>query len=252
MLNFLIQTIDGRVRHDFAFHLLEAEAFVHWTGREMRTAKTSLETLRRTVEEGHPDVFRGFVPVGSVEFVSDYLRANFPLAEAALRPLNVPVCLFPFAGRKIVNVETTSDLDLFSGSGRLWKKSNSLIKDPSNGLLEYRTDSPENFLGCQVSEEIDILSEWRVIVFHDEILYLAPYSGDCMVFPSAEAVRRMVGCYKGGSPAAYTLDVAVTATGTTVVMECHRFFSCGLYGFADYGKLPYMFSQTWYEMINTK
>ena len=46
MLTFLIQTIGGRIRHDFAFHLVEAEEFVRWSGREMKTAMVSLETLR--------------------------------------------------------------------------------------------------------------------------------------------------------------------------------------------------------------
>ena len=203
-------------------------------------------------ENGGTDVFGGLIPVGSVEFVSTYLRTYFPQAETSLRPLNVPERLFRFAGRKIANVECPVDLEPFSGSARLWRKSNTLIKEPSNGLLEYHPGLSREFIGCQVSEEIDILSEWRVIIFHDEIIYLAPYSGDCMVFPSVEAVKRMVECYKSESPVAYTLDVAVTASGMTVVMECHRFFSCGLYGFADYGKLPYMLSQTWHQMINMR
>lgn len=34
------------------------------------------------------------------------------------------------------------------------------------------------------------------------------------------------------------------------VVECHRFFSCGLYGFNDPAVLPYMFSQAWFEIKN--
>lgn len=47
------------------------------------------------------------------------------------------------------------------------------------------------------------------------------------------------------APIAYTLDVAITDKGDTVVLEVHDFFSCGLYGFNDYRKLPYMLHR-WY------
>lgn len=44
----------------------------------------------------------------------------------------------------------------------------------------------------------------------------------------------------------YFLDVGNSGT---FVIECHDFFSCGLYGFADYSKLPHMFYKTFKEII---
>ena len=63
---------------------------------------------------------------------------------------------------------------------------------------------------------------------------------------------RLVKAYGEAAPKAWTLDVAVTTDSKTVVLECHRFFSCGLYGFSDLRRIPKMYSQTWYEMIMPK
>ena len=49
----------------------------------------------------------------------------------------------------------------------------------------------------------------------------------------------------------YTLDVGINSEKTFVI-ECHRFFSCGLYGYCDHNTIPIMFSQAWYEMKNLK
>ena len=53
-------------------------------------------------------------------------------------------------------------------------------------------------------------------------------------------------------PKAYTLDVAVIKKSEdcykTVIIEAHRFFSCGLYWFSDHAIIPKMFSQCWNEM----
>ena len=95
----------------------------------------------------------------------------------------------------------------------------------------------------------DILSEWRVFVYHNKIQQVCYYDGDPLVFPDGNRIQMMVDEYsRNNAPVAYTLDVYNTKNGT-FVMECHRFFSCGLYGFSDYRILPYMFSQAWHEMM---
>jgi hypothetical protein len=51
-------------------------------------------------------------------------------------------------------------------------------------------------------------------------------------------------------PIAYTLDVGIkTETKETVIIEMHDFFSCGLYGFNDPFRYPYMLSQWFHEFI---
>ncbi len=255
-MHFLIQTIGGQIVHDFTFELIQCKAYYDWLN------KSSLdEPFDYTLHEGlcfgsieDPDKF---IPVGSDGFVSTYLKTFYPKATEALRPLNVPEALFPFAGRKIKNVKTKDDLLCFTPYDNLFRKSNTTIKDQSNGRQKYVPENPEDFFGYQVSEEINIDSEWRLFIFRDEILHISNYAGDPLLFPDLLDIFQINKAYKGKGPAAYTLDVGVSLDHEnhkvkTFVIECHRFFSCGLYGFSDRQKYPIMLSQAWHEIKNTK
>ena len=246
-MRFLIQRINGEVVHDFANELLQAKKFVLWLDKEeMET--DFCEGLNFDSVRNPGDC----IPVGSVEFVSAFLRKYYPQAEEALRPLNVPDVLFPFAGRTIANVWWKEDYAPFKKEEYVFCKSLDTIKSSWNGMHETRLCESKDFRHCQVSQLIDIASEWRVIVFHNEPLYVGYYGGNPLAFPSPLTISEMIKTYSPEAPVAYTLDVARTAEGETVVIECHRFFSCGLYGFSDWSKLPYMFSQEWFEMKNTR
>lgn len=238
-MHFLLQTINHKIVHDFAFELTRAKKYYDWLGTESMT-------IRRHEGIDFSDVrnYGRYIPVGSVEFVSAYLQIFYPQATAALTPMNVPAPLFPFTGRKIANVSSPEGMDVFRNCGRVFIKSLSTIKYHGNGIV----DAGEDCTGYQVSELIDIVSEWRVFVFRGRIQHAANYAGDCLLFPDSERIREMVLALGDDAPAAWTLDVGVTAGGETVVIECHRFFSCGLYGFNDHAAIPKMFSQTWHEM----
>lgn len=241
------------ITHDFCFMMQRCAEYWKWHGDEMKCRYADIDTLDVI---RHPD---DNVPIGSVEFVSKYLLKYYPQAYKALYPLNVPEELMYYAGsRWVVNVNDKSDMLIFDHDfdmGRctekeLFRKSLTTIKDPSNGFFKYDGTNFEDFKGYQVSEKISIDSEWRVFVFKNKIQHIANYSGDCMIFPDADKIREMVNAYTN-APVAYTLDVGVSGDSTFII-ECHRFFSCGLYGFSDLQVLPFMFSQEWFEMINMK
>lgn len=250
-MEFIIQTVDDKVVNDFAFELLQSFEFLKWRNNEF------VYYILRDEVPTHIINVDKYVPIGTVEFVREFQQTYYPNAEEALIPLNVPVPLQPFTSRWIVNVNDKSDMSIFDHDfdmGRcaekeLFRKSLTTIKDPSNGLFKYDGTNFEDFKGYQVSEKISIDSEWRVFIFKNKIQHIANYSGDCMIFPDAEIVQKMVDTYASEAPVAYTLDVGVRGSSTFVI-ECHRFFSCGLYGFNDYSILPYMFSQEWFEMKN--
>lgn len=241
-MRFLVQKINKKIVHDFVFELQLAKSYYEWANRD----KIILKYIEGTdfSEIRNPDLY---IPIGSVEFVSAYLMKFYPNAKDSLLPINVPECLFKYAGRKIANITDSGQLIGFNKD--VFVKSNRKIKDETNGVAEITDGS--DYTGYQVSELIDILSEWRVFVFHNQIQFIANYSGDCTVFPDANVIRQMIDEYKD-SPRAYTIDVAVKdgEKQETVVMECHRFFSCGLYGYSDHGRIPIMFSQEWFEMKN--
>lgn len=248
-MHFLIQTIGGHLVHDFTFELVQCQEYYGWMDPTWTFGITYHEGLSFD-DIADPDEF---VPVGSVDFVSSFLKTFYPGSVAALRPINVPEPLFPFTERKIVNVKAKEDLRIFKPGAELFLKSNHVIKDVNNGLWVNDPEEQDETIGFQVSEVIDIDSEWRLFVFRDEVLYISNYAGDPLLFPSRPVIRQMINAYRDLSPIAYTLDIGVSLDREnhqvkTFVIECHRFFSCGLYGFSRRNLYPSMLSQTWCEM----
>lgn len=244
---FLAQTIDHKVVHDFVFALQQAQPYFDWRGDEPLKIHYNDGLVTDSLAYDNR-----YIPIGTVEFVSSFIRTFEPQAEAALRPLNVPDVLVnsKFGRcRNVRNIFTETDAEKKIKLGKpLFCKSLSTIKDPSNGT--FFPKDPREVIGYQVSDIVDFLSEWRVFVFHNQVQYIANYAGDPLLFPDKDQILEMVDIMRGSAPVAYTLDVGVLDKDVTTVVECHRFFSCGLYGFNDPAVLPYMFSQAWYEIKN--
>lgn len=240
-MKFLVQTINKKLVHDFTFELTRCEEYHKWIEDPItlrRQEDLSFSTIK------NPD---NYVPVGSVEFVSAYLNKFYPTAKKALEPLNVPEVLFPFAGRTIVNVTKPEDMNKLGDPTLVFIKSLDTIKYSGNGFIGLPDFS--RCEGFQVSLPVDFISEWRVFVFNGTIRDCRCYLGDFFTYPDKDTINKMVEAYKD-APRTYTLDVGVTTKGETVVIECHRFFSCGLYGFSHPNIYPAMLSQEWFEMRN--
>ena len=247
MLRFLCEKQNNTIVHDFVFTLTQSRIYYDWERDEKLTLKYLNYPSLMGTAVANPD---HYIPVGGIPFVEAFLKQFYPQAEKALRPLNVPQCLFPFAGRDIINIDSAVQVPLSLPKGQLYMKSNRKAKAISNGIAPADTDAAM-FVGHQVSQVIDIKSEWRVFVFHDEIKHIANYAGDPLVFPDAKTICDMVRTFSPEAPVAYTLDVGVNWKQTFVI-ECHRFYSCGLYGFSDLRLIPKMLSQAWFEIKNTR
>ena len=263
-MKFLIQLRHGRLPYDFCYEMQHAEEYAKWRGEPFDIVQyLETDSDKRNFSPEEFKKYPGYIPIGSVEFVNDYYWTFFYAKDGtALKPLNVPQELIPYAGREILNIDSDNvEYHLSDCMNRtMYRKSNKKLKDQANGFVKVK--SAADILDMQVSPDIEerspIMSEWRVFVYHDKIQHMSNYSGDCFAYPDRDRILDMVNAYKPNAPVAYTLDVFVTPTLTltgnetanTFVMECHRFFSCGLYGFSDYAVLPYMFSQEWFEMIN--
>jgi ATP-grasp domain, R2K clade family 2 len=219
-MKFLIQTIDGKIKHDFSFNLLKSIEYQKWLGNDIEYEFTDEE------------IKEGFIPIGTVEFVVNYLNKihnKYPL------PRNIPESLFKYSNRKIFNGTEKLDREMFV-------KSNDKIKDEITGI--HSTNLPKG--NYQFSDIIEIESEWRAFIFKNKLVGLQNYSGDFTLFPDIDKINKMINDFID-SPVAYTLDVGVN--DDTFIIEVHDFFSCGLYGFEDLKILPYMFSQWFYEFI---
>lgn len=245
-MKFLVQKIDNKLTLDFCHEIMVSQIYSDWRG-DHYTIKYVNESIPRDLK--HPEQY---IPIGTVEFVSDYVTTYFPEKVDCLKPINVPYCLRGYAGRYVWDIHNVDDIsETIKDGEELYRKSLTTIKDPTNGFIKYDSNKKEELLEYQVSTKLnDIRSEWRVFVHHNKVQQVCFYDGDPLVFPESRPIMRMVEEYEwNGAPVAYTLDVAVTDYGV-YVMEVHRFFSCGLYGFSDYRVLPYMFSQSWHEMMN--
>ena len=211
---FLIQRQTGFLLHDFSLALIEAVGYQKFLGYNDYSIKYT-----KTIESKH----KNCIPVGSLEFAIQYYKVFFPLLF--LKPINVPTQLFAFCRRKIYN---DSDPSFLTGT-RLFIKSNDVFKED---IIYSGSEDIQLYGNYQISELIEIQSEWRCFVFKGKLVGLQNYSGDFTLFPNVCKIQKMILAYDQ-SPIAYTLDVGVNSKHTFVI-ECHDFFSCGLYGFNDY------------------
>lgn len=223
MTTFLIQTIDGKVVHDFAFHLIEGVRYQNWIQNQ-----TAYEIIYDE-SVNHPNC----IPIGSLEFVFHYIEAHYGIPSSRIVPINIPNELMEecYTKRK-VQVLKKEDIivnePLFVKSAESYKSFTEVV--------EKKEDVPDGtFL---VSEVVDITSEWRSFVFQNKLVGLQSYMGDFTAFPHVEDIQNMIRAYQN-APISYTLDVGVNERGT-FVMEVHPFVSCGLYGFRNYQILPIM------------
>lgn len=223
-MKFLIQTINGKVKHDFSFTLLESIEFQNW----LRNDK-SFEAI--FTDE---PIIPNYIPIGSVEFVSEYINNYYRLIP---KPINIPVELIGknWTGRNVIN-GTEKDI-----IGEKFVKSNDKIKS----FTEICKTAPIG--NYQISDLINIESEWRCFVYEGKLVGLKNYSGEFDIFPNVDKIKAMINAYKS-QPITYTLDIAIS-NNDTVIIEVHDFFSCGLYGFAEHNILPHMFSKWFYSFV---
>ena len=240
MMKFLIQKINGKVTHDFSLTLLESIRYQNWLNNTV-CFKYKFINTKSDGKNFDPVNFKSFhknyIPIGSVEFVCEYLKLFHDIIP---EQINVPVELFGYAGRFVFNGDNTKSVNL---NGKFFAKSNDKIKFFAK-IIDETSVLEEGIY--QFSELIDINSEWRAFVYKNSLVGLQNYSGDFTVFPDIQEIKEMIAAYKS-APIAYTLDVIVNEKGT-YVCEIHSFFSCGLYGFANYNVLPQMFYRAFKEI----
>ncbi len=249
-MKFLIQASGRKVIHDFSFALTKAIEYRNWCNMK--------DTKFKLTDKIDVNKHEGYVPIGSVEFVHEYLDKFFALNP---KPINVPVDLFRhpsfnFLGRDIINGDETIIHKL---SGKWFVKSNDKLKSFAE---VFRCDNNHIYNlpkgNYQYSNYIDIESEWRAFVYDGKLVGLQNYSGDFTKFPNVSKIKEMISAYKS-APIAYTLDVGLGADihhekygflmeTETHVIEVHNFYSCGLYGFND-PIIIFMFHKWFMEYI---
>ena len=248
MKKFFIQTKDFEIAHDFSFHLIQAIKYQNWYYNEQQYdymfEHDEYDEYMNSMIKG-----RNYIPIGSVEFVLDFYKNHYGIDN--IKPINIPEELRrrdydkDFLKR---NVFYSHINDLYEGNHPvpMFIKSMDKIKGFTDIVKSKNEITEGNYM---ISDVIDnIYSEWRGFVYDKKLLDLRCYSGEFDIFPDIKLVWDMIREYKN-SPKAYTIDIGVNEKGTFLI-EIHQFFSCGLYGFADYRVLPQMFISCHNEILN--
>lgn len=239
--------------HDFSYALIEAIKYNNWFNNEKiydYILDYELPNLNMYLSENRKLYSKdNYIPIGSVEYVSNYInRFN---NKINIKPINIPTELgndndngHNFYLRRNVSFNSFPE---HCRTKNIFVKDNSKIK----GIAELiPVDKYDEFIKKNklteyiVSEEKEINSEWRAFVFNGKLLDVKNYSGEFYCYPDVDMIQWAVSDYKN-CPPAYTMDFGVDNNGDTFLIECHNFFSCGLYGFADYKNLPQMFIKSY-------
>lgn len=177
-----------------------------------------------------------YIPVGDAPFIAGWLKKNY---EKDMEPIEVPECLRKreFLKRRYYFAEKR-DLPFYSRQ-KYFIKNISVMKGFSsaryNGAVPGWDELPDG--RYLVSEWLDILSEFRIFVYHDQVIAIQPYLGMPLMFPDGGKIHKMVDEYKkdSGRPRAYTMDIGVSRDKDgvvhTVLIKVHPFVSYRLYGF---------------------
>lgn len=240
-MNFLIESENFIPKHDFGFAVVGGSKY-----RADLTYILSEEYYR------HPSVYGKRNPtsidqiaIGSVDFVHNHIL-NCYGNKYVPKPLLIPSELNTdyFLGReyKILKKEELPTSDFY------FIKSANLIKGETNILNKYITVEELTEKEYICSTLIDIASEHRVFVHNGKIVDIRTYSTDYATLPNIRKIEEMIKAYKD-QPLAYTLDVAVTDSNHTVIVELHNMYSCSLYGMQDTEKATIMMSQWFCEHI---
>lgn len=266
-MKFLAQTVNNKITLDFVFELQNSIEYWNWRiPNSMYIEYCSLDELKNGITFIDSDEINSYIPVGTIEFVytfiNMYIKDN---GSSLIKPMNVPTCLFEYAGGFISNIIISDYIDkdfliesvIFKNIvGNAFIKSNDIIKSNINGIYSFHNiNDIKNFPNgiYQVRQYRDIVSEYRCFIYNQKLVGIQYYNKDFTVFPNINTVNEMIKTCNDNNifnaNTAYTLDVGITKDNETIIIECHDFYSCGLYGFNDYSYLPYMFSRSFKQLI---
>ena len=133
----------------------------------------------------------------------------------------VPVWEIPRKGRYFI--KDASQQKVFSYNGELSDFIyDEMFEDPS-----YSSDASLRFNYdhlYQVSESVQVLSEYRVYVLGGKVETISHFAGDPYQLPDIELIKEAVSIYnkQENAPRSYSVDLMVTPRGTAIT-EVHNF-----------------------------
>lgn len=185
--------------------------------------------------------FAEYIPIGTIEFVTTWLKIFHGISN--INPIEVPECLrinaylkrkysivkadeIPREGEYFI--KDASQLKVFSYCGEMkYFLNDDMFEKASKSDMSLHLDPTHLY---QVSEAVNILSEYRVYIIDGKIEAVVNYNGDPCIFPDIDTIQRANMFYSTQKdyPKSYSMDIMVTRRGTSII-EVHPFLSIGLY-----------------------
>lgn len=243
-MNFWIQ--EKKSKHidlDLALLMYELDSERH---DYIMITEESINQLR--VDKDNLSYYKSIIPVGDLDFVQLVLSKFHDVHH--MNPIEVP----PVLRREIYlkRKYSIAPKEELPKRGYFFIKNASKLKDFSyTGMIEHIHEAEESAYTIyfkdknlyQVSEVVEIFSEYRVFVHNDKITAIHYYDGDSKIFPDIQIISSMIDVYKSDKqrPKAYTMDVAVAKNKGTLLLEIHPWVSVGLYGYMFEESLSYCY-----------
>lgn len=176
-----------------------------------------------------PETYQRAIPLGTIEFVNTFLKI---FHNTEMKPIEVPEVLrVPEFLKREYAIQSCANIP---NSGKWFIKDASILKGLKHignreNIASFNSSLNEEHV-YQVSELIDIKSEYRIYFINGKLYTMANYNGNPCMFPDVGLINKANYLYSQTKdyPGSYTMDVAITDKGTCII-ECHVLFSCGLY-----------------------
>jgi hypothetical protein len=192
------------------------------------------------------------IVVGHIAAVRASLRG---LGLEVPAELGYPEVLRPFLGRRLWQ----STINTVAAHPESWPVFVKPVHDAKKftGVLVRRTG---DLIGCGdqyqdtpvwCAEPVQFVAEWRCFVRYGRVLDARPYTGDWRAHFDPAVVEAALAAYLPEAPAAFALDVGVTAAGATLVVEINDGHSLGAYGLPPLAYAKFL-SARWAQMTGTE
>lgn len=266
-MHFILQKNTKTNRLDIETYILEEELisqkFLH--SYEIMTYEELL--LLENVDQNKKDMIKTSIPVGTIEFVQEFLEIFYGINH--MFPIEIPK---EWRTREFLMRDyQITTYDKIPKNGMYFIKDVSKLKQFSyNGEMSYfmqeydNNDNEQNNKIAiklnknhlfEVSQIIDIVSEYRVMVDCNKIVGIQFYDGNPLIVPNENHLKKLqkaVNLYSLNKtcPRAYAMDIAIFKENNKLemaIIEMCPFVSLGTYGFVG-TQLPFMYANgfQWY------
>lgn len=240
MYTFIIQKIGEEISSDSAT-LIESINYNKFIGN----SDYQYIIVRDINDIDYLEYNKNIIPIGTIEFVEMFLD-KYNLNKENFKPL--------FLNNQFTkNQKVTNSLvtlgNALEYNKEVFVKPFDTFKSDFSDIYGYIFNKDDYHLFQDgstyfLSKVLDIISEYRIFVFFNEIKGIYNYSGEITKFltdENLETIKEMIKSVDFDGLNAYTLDIAIVPDNKIELIEIHPFFSCGLYGFSDYKVIPQMY-----------